>query len=65
VRTANYAEMYSGMGGVDASTWSAPNAAVPASRSFVQHMNACGFHGIKLTHKANVRPEGLLGGSTG
>jgi hypothetical protein len=55
--------MQSGMGGVDARMWSAPNA--PASRTSVQHTNACGFDGIKLTHKAIVRPQGLLGGSTG
>ncbi len=63
MRTAYYAGMNSGMGGVDARTWSASD--VPASRPSVQRMNTCGFAGITLSHKAIVRPEGLLGGSTG
>ena len=63
MRTADYAVIDSGRGGVDARMWSAPN--MPASRLSVQYTNACGFDGIKLTHKAVVRPTGLLGGSTG
>jgi hypothetical protein len=54
--------MPNGMGGVDARVWSAPIA--PASNPSVQTV-ACRFAGIKLTHKANVRPEGLPGGSSG
>jgi hypothetical protein len=63
VRYANPAVMHNGMGGVDARVWSAINA--PASRPSSQRTAVCNFDGIKLTHKAVVRPQGLRGGSTG
>ena len=64
MRYANPAVMHNGMGGVAARAWSAPNA--PASRPSTMQTVACAaFDGIKLTHKAIVRPEGLPGGSSG
>ena len=63
MRYANPAVMHNGMGGVDAHAWSAPNT--PASRPSTQTVACGGFDGIKLTHKASVRPEGLPGGSSG
>ena len=68
MRTAHYAGMTSGIGGFDARTWSASDAPAsrpPVLRMTAQRMSACGFDGIKLNNKATVRPEGLLGGSTG
>jgi hypothetical protein len=60
VRDANHTVNLTEMSGSAALVWCVPAPACPSAMD-----RGYGFGLIKSTHKANVRPEGLLGSSTG